>query len=238
MVPDFITLLANRTGSRGRRTWRLSSGDIGTVEEVAREYYMNERGFCGCLIDSACTYGGLLWILFHDILFHDNMQSHQPLCAQFYHTAERFYELHREQIESRLSEYQENREHVFDANLPRFLSHPFFNDPRSRIGRHHGSWTRRNASALRSFAIGAPEHNDIALIREVLRTSRRGVNTGWPDLVVWDRGKVMFAEVKSTDQLSDEQCDWIAAHAGSNEVEPIRVVEADSPETDDGHVRS
>jgi hypothetical protein len=201
------------------------SGKLGTVEEVAREYYLAKRGFKGCLIDSSCVYGGLLWVLFHDILFHNNLNSRQPLCAQVFHTPLRFYERHKDAIEQRLMDYQRSRENMFDRQMRLFLSHPLFCDSNSKLAKHSGSWIRRNELELREFATMSVEHGQEALIREILVTSHKGLNGGWPDLIAWSETSLIFAEVKSADELSSVQCRWIAEHEEQYRIEIIRVLD-------------
>ena len=201
------------------------SGNVGTVEEVAREYYLGPRRFRDCLIDTACVYGGLCWLLFHDILFHDNLNSGQPLCAQFYHTPQRFYERHRNVIETRLAEYMSDPGGVFDRQMTCFRSHPFFRDPRSKIAAYSGTWLLKNDSHLRAFATMSVEHAQDALIRETMLNSVKGRNAGWPDLVAWSERSIVFAEVKSSDELSASQRSWIADHQDGYAIELIRVIE-------------
>ena len=219
---------AVRNCSKARKSWRFSSGKLGTVEEVAREYYLNERGFMGCLIDSACVYGALSWVIFHDILFHDNLNSRQPLCALFFHTPQRFYERHKDVVEQRLKEYQRSREDMFDRQMRQFHTHPFFCDSRSKIAKHSGAWLMRNESVLRDFATMSAEHGQEALIREIMVTSHKGRNAGWPDLVAWSGNSLVFAEVKSTDELSREQRRWIADHEEKYRIELLRVLDGKS----------
>ncbi len=223
---DVHEIQADKAGTKGRKSWCCSDGRLGTVEEVAGEYYVNERGFTGCLIDSACVYGGLSWIIFHDILFHDDLNSRQPLCSLFFHTPERFCEKHKDEIEQRLMEYQRNRGDVFDRQMRRLLGHPFFCDAQSQIAQHSGTWLRRNESALRSFAINSVEHEQEALIREIMLTCHKGRNVGWPDLVAWSQDSLLFAEVKSTDGLSNKQGRWIAEHEENYRIEVVRVLPA------------
>ena len=153
------------------------SGKLGTVEEVAREYYLENRGFMGCLIDSACVYGGLSWVLFHDILFHDNLNSRQPLCALFFHTPQRFYERHKGVIEQRLMDYQRSREDIYDRQIGHLHSHPFFCDPNSKIAKHTGAWLMRNESALRDFDTMSAEHGQEALVREIFWDRCQSLNS-------------------------------------------------------------
>lgn len=221
---ETIEIHAQRNGTKARKSWICPSGRIGTVEELAREYYVGERGFTDCLIDSACVYGGLLWILFHDILFHDNLGSRQPLCTQFLHTPRRFYDRHRNTIELRLEEYQDDREGMFSEKLAEYCAHPFFCDPKSKIAKYHGSWLMRNQSALRNFACTSVEHGQESLIRETMVTSHKGKNKGWPDLVAWSKESLVFAEVKSTDELSDEQLLWISDHKSKIRIELVRIL--------------
>jgi len=216
---------AIRNGTRARRSWMCPSGKLGTVEDVAREYYLDNRGFKGCLIDSACVYGGLSWVLFHDILFHDNLNSRQSLCALFFHTPQRFYERHKGVIEQRLMDYQRSREDIYDRQIGHLHSHPFFCDPNSKIAKHSGAWLMRNETALRNFVTMSVEHGQEAFVREILVTSHKGRNSGWPDLVVWSENSLVFAEVKSTDELSSEQHRWIADHETKYRIELIRVID-------------
>ena len=219
---------AVRNGTHVRRSWMCPTGKLATVEEVARQYYLGDRGFEGCLIDSSCVYGGLLWVLFHDILFHNNLNSRQPLCTQFYHTPQRFYERHKDVIEQRLIDYQRSREDMFDRQMRYFRSHPLFCDSISKIAKHSGAWTRRNESDLRDFSTKSVEHGQETLIREILVTSHKGLNAGWPDLVAWSKNSIVFAEVKSTDELSSAQRRWITDHENKYRIELIRVTDGKS----------
>lgn len=135
---DEICLTAVKEADKGRKIWRSLDGHLVTVEEVAQSYYVRERGYNNCLIDTACLYGGLSWLLFHEILFHNNLSSKQPLCTQYFHTPKRFYERHQNTIEEKLLEYSSNRPAVFDRQLETFLNHPFFSDSKSKIAPYHG----------------------------------------------------------------------------------------------------
>lgn len=223
-MTEYIEIRAVRKDTKSRISWVTQSGKLGTVEEIARDYYLTERGFTGCFIDSACVYGGLLWTLFHDILFHDNLNSRQPLCAQYYHTPQHFYEKHKSVIEQRLKEYKQNREDHFVRKFRDFCSHPFFCDPKSNIPRYSGSWLRRNSSELRDFVSNSIEHSQEDLIREMIIGSYKGKNAGWPDLLAWSNTSLLFAEVKSTDELSCKQLSWIANHEEEYTIELVRVV--------------
>jgi hypothetical protein len=86
----------------------------------------------------------------------------------------------------------------------------------------------RNSSVLADFASMSVEHGQEELIREIIRTSTRGRNAGWPDLVAWSETALVFAEVKSTDNLSDAQYRWIADHRGTVNIEIIRVIDGQS----------
>lgn len=221
-------IFAVRKSSHSRKSWICSNGKLGTVEEVARDHYVGTRGFRDCLIDSACVYGGLAWMLFHDILFHNNVRCRQPLCSLYLHTPKKFFERHGDVIEERLAEYRSDRSSVFARQMLNFRSHPFFTDPASRIAKYHGSWMIRNCSALADFASMSVEHGQEELIREIIRTSTLGRNAGWPDLVAWSETALVFAEVKSTDSLSDDQYRWIADHQGTVNIEIIRVIDGQS----------
>jgi hypothetical protein len=221
-------IFAVRKNSHSRKSWVCSNGRLGTVEEVGRDYYIGIRGFRDCLIDSACVYGGLAWILFHDILFHDNLSCKQPLCSLYLYTPEKFFERHETVIEERLAEYRENRSAVFARKFYNFCNHPFFTDPQSKIAKYHGAWMNRNRSELADFASMSAEHEQEELIREIIKTSMRGRNAGWPDLVAWNETDLVFAEVKSTDSLSDAQHQWIADHEDKVNIELVRIIENDS----------
>ena len=192
-------IFAVRKSSHSRKSWICSNGKLGTVEEVARDHYVGTRGFRDCLIDSACVYGGLAWMLFHDILIHNNVRCRQPLCSLYLHTPKKFFERHGDVIEERLAEYRSDRSSVFARQMLNFRSHPFFTDPASRIAKYHGSWMIRNCSALADFASMSVEHGQEELIREIIRTSTRGRNAGWPDLVAWSETALVFAEGKIED---------------------------------------
>lgn len=225
------TIYAIRKNERTRKAWMCSSGQIGTVEEIAREYYLTTRGFSDCLIDTACVYGGLTWLLLHDILFHDNLNGQQPLCSLYLHTPQRFYERHRDVIESRLDEYKADRGGVFTRQMRRFRSHPFFCDPRSKVARYSGAWLMRNESVLRDFAVMSVDHGQEALVREIILTGTKGRNAGWPDLIAWSAHRLVFAEVKSTDKLSDAQHRWITSHQDAFNIELIQVIEKGANKT-------
>lgn len=196
-----------------RKSWLCSDGNLGTVEEVAREYYINNRGFKECLIDSACVYGGLSWLLFHDILFHDNWNARQPLSNLYYYTPQRFYEKYEETIELRFKEFQLDSENVFDRQMQIYKKHPFFCDPQSKIPRHNVEWFVKNEKNLSDFIALSVEHNQVSLIREILIKSYKGRNAGWPDLVAWSETSLVFVEVKSSDKLSNEQRRWMSDHS-------------------------
>ena len=220
---DIIEIHAVRKSTKTRKSWVCPNGKLGTVEELVQEYYLQERAFTGCLIDSACVYGGLSWLLFHDLLFHDNLNSMQPLCTLFLHTPRRFCERHKDVIEQRLMEYQRSREDIFDRQMREFCNHQFFCDPHSKIAKHSGTWLRRNKSVLRDFVIHSIEHGQEDLIREIMITSHKGHNAGWPDLVVWSSKSLVFSEVKSKDKLSSEQLSWIANHKEKYQIELVQV---------------
>ncbi len=224
MIEEHMIYAVRKSG-RTRKAWMCPSGQIGTVEEVAREYYVTTRGFNDCLIDTACVYGGLAWLLLHDILFHDNLNSQQPLCSLYLHTPQRFYERHRDMIESRLDEYKADRGGVFTRQMQRFRNHPFFCDPQSRIAPHSGAWLIRNDSALRDFVVMSVDHGQEALVREIILTGTKGRNAGWPDLVAWSTHTLVFAEVKSTDSLSGAQLRWMANHQRAFRIELIHVLD-------------
>jgi len=222
-----IEIPAIRENGKNRKSCVCPSGKIGTVEELVREYYLQERAFTGCLIDSACVYGGLLWALFHDLLFHDNLNSRQPLCKQYLYTPQRFYERHKDVIEKRLEEYRHNRGDVFDRHLHKFLNHPFFCDPKSKISKYSGSWLMRNHSELRDFVAQSIEHYQEDLIREMIVTSHMGLNAGWPDLVAWNSESLIFSEVKSsTDKLNSDQINWIESHKEKYQIELVKVFDS------------
>ena len=208
---------------RTRKSWLCSNGELGTVEEVARDFYIYKRGFKDCLIDSACVYGGLAWLLFHDILFHNNLNCKQPLCSLYLYTPEKFFKRYETVIEERLAEYIENRNAVFTRQISNFYNHPFFTDPKSQIPKYYYTWMKRNHSALADFVSMSVEHGDDELIREITKTSRKGRNAGWPDLVAWSETDLLFAEVKSTDKLSVAQRNWMSKHEGKFNIELIRI---------------
>jgi len=219
-----IEISAVRKKRKTRKSWVCPSGKIGIVEELVQEYYLQERAFTGCLIDTACVYGGLLWVLFFDILFHNNLNSMQPLCRQYLRTPQRFYEKHKDVIEQRLEEYKHNRGDVFDRQIRNFFNHPFFSDPESKIAESSGSWLKRNQKDLRTFIIQSKEHCQEDLIREMIVNSHMGRNAGWPDLVAWNSKSLLFAEVKSTDKLSSIQLKWIEKHKEKYQIELVRVL--------------
>lgn len=221
-------LFAIRRNLRGRKSWVCPNGKLGTVEEVVRNHYIDCRGFTDCLIDSACVYGGLTWMLFHDILFHSNIQRRQPLCISYLRSPQKFFERHHDLIEQRLTEYASNRKDVFDKRMLNFCNHPFFKAPESNIEKYHGAWMRRNRSGLGDFASMSVEHGQEELIRESIQTSTGGRNAGWPDLVAWSASDLVFVEVKSTDTLSDAQCQWISSHQDRFKVEIVRVIDRKS----------
>ena len=127
-------------------------------------------------------------------------------------------------IEQRLKEYQQNREEIFDRKIREFCNHPFFCDPNSKIAKYSGVWLRRNQSELRDFITNSLEHNQEDLIREMIIDSHKGQNTGWPDLVAWSNNSLVFAEVKSQDELSSKQHNWIANHKEKYKIELVRVL--------------
>lgn len=124
---------------------------------------------------------------------------------------------------------------VFDRQMICLRSHPFFRDSRSRIAAYSGTWLLRNDSHLRAFATMSVEHAQDALIRETLLGSVKGRNAGWPDLVAWSEKSIVFAEVKSSDELSASQCRWIADHQDGYTIELIRVSKetSNNPDADD-----
>ena len=213
--------LADRTT---RRSWIYLSGQPGTVEEITREYYLRERKFSDCLIDSACVYGGLAWVLFHDILFHNNLNSKQPLCSLFLNKPQDFYDKHRIFIEEKLIDFHRHPNEVFDDGVSRFCSHRFFCDSTSKIAEYYGEWIKRNKLSLRDVAVVSAKHNLEFLIREIIVKSNKGRNRGWPDLVVWSTDEIIFAEVKSSDKLSREQILWISEHNEKITTELVWVV--------------
>ena len=221
-------IFAVRKDSRSRKSWVCPTGKLGTVEELVRYHYVDTRGFSDCLIDSACVYGGLAWMLFHDILFHSNIQCRQPLCSSYLHTPMKFFARHRDLIDERLTEYRNNRSEVFDRQMLSFCRHPFFTNPESKIAKYHGAWMIRNCSQLAGFASMSVEHGQEELIREIIQTSTRGRNAGWPDLVAWSKTRIVFAEVKSSDSLSDAQCRWISNHQDRFNIEIVRVIDRQS----------
>jgi hypothetical protein len=222
-----IEIGAIRKNGKNRKSWVCPSGKMGTVEELVQEYYMRERAFAGCFIDSACVYGGLLWALFHDVLFHDNLNERQPLCKQYLYQPQRFYKRHKDAIEQRLEEYRCNRGDIFDRQLQKFLNHPFFCDPRSKIFKYSGSWLIRNHSELRDFVTHSIEHYQEDLIREMIVNSHMGLNAGWPDLVAWNSKSLIFSEVKSsTDKLNSNQISWIENHEEKYQIELVRVLDS------------
>lgn len=221
-------VFAVRKTSRARKSWVCPDGRLGTVEEVVRHHYIDCRGFTDCLVDSACVYGGLTWMLFHDILFHSNTQCRQPLCTAYLRTPQKFFERHRDLIEQRLIEYRCNRNSVFDSQMKKFRNHPFFTEPESTIAKYHGAWMMRNDGRLGDFASKSVEHGQEELIREIIQTSTGGRNAGWPDLAAWSKSDLVFVEVKSTDRLSDAQCRWISSHQDRFNVEIVRVIDRKS----------
>jgi hypothetical protein len=68
-----------------------------------------------------------------------------------------------------------------------------------------------------------PEHDIEALLRETIISTRKGLNPGWPDLVVWNEKSLLFAEIKSEDEVSETQERWIQAHRPQYKVEVLRV---------------
>lgn len=209
--------------AKGRHCWPLADGSSGTVEEVAREYYLTERGFSHGLLDAACVYGGLLWVFFCDILFHDNLDAKQPLRTLFFHTPARGYDRYKTEIEDRLALVRKDRVALFEEWFPRFVNHKLFCDPASNICAYFGSWARRNEAGLRQFVESAPEHNLDGLVREILLDSEKGKSAGWPDLVLWNEESLLFAEVKWRDAVSEAQKKWIRAHEKQHTVEIVRV---------------
>jgi hypothetical protein len=218
-----LTIEAEKHPVQSRRCWARRGLPLQTVEEVVQDHLLSDRGFDHCIIDSSCAYGGLLWILLHDRLFHGNLSSRQPLKAAFYRAAPVFYATNQAAIEGRLEEFRLARQEVFDRQASLFLSHPLFTDPQSQVPRSSGSSVRRNLEDLRALATSSPEHDDISLIREALLSARHGLNTGWPDLIAWNRRELLFVEVKSTDKLSRPQTEWIQSHEPRYGIELIRV---------------
>jgi hypothetical protein len=227
-MSDNVTIFRHRTDTRSRRSWLRNDGTIGTVEEVVRDYYLHERGFVGGLVDTGCVYGGLLWVLFHDVLFHEGTTTgNSPLRSLFYHQPQRGYERYRDLFETRLVSFSRDRTRVFRDSFARFTIHPSISRRDGDAQRYFGSWTIRNKAGLVSFVETAPEHGMEDLIREVLTTSTKGVNRGWPDIVVWNQSALLFSEVKAQDELSQPQIDWIAAHGKSHRIELVRVLRID-----------
>lgn len=219
----FIELTGQRIEAPARKCWLRDDGSLVTVEEFVGTYYVTERHFNDYLVDTACVYGGLLWVLFHDLLFHTNVTSHHPFRRLFYSQPRQGYLRYQETIEDRLAQFATNRPLYLQESFQRFHVHPLFEDPSSRIPQHFGSWARRHERALMNFCLTAPEHGMENLIRECLITSSHGVNRGWPDLVTWDAGRLIFAEVKARDQLSPEQVTWIYHHCNKLTIELVRV---------------
>ena len=82
----------------------------------------------------------------------------------------------------------------------------------------------RNHSELRAFITQSIEHCQEDLIRELIVTSRKGRNAGWPDLVAWNSESLVFSEVKSsTDKLSSDQLSWIEKHKEKYQLELVKV---------------
>ena len=167
-------------------------------------------------------------MLFHDILFHNNIKCRQPLCTSYLRAPQNFFERNHDLIEQRLTEYRSNRKDVFAKQMLSFSNHPFFKDSESKIGKYHGAWMIRNSSRLGDFASMSVEHGQEALMREIIQTSKGGRNAGWPDLVAWSKSDLVFVEVKSTDRLSDAQCRWISTHQDRFNVEIVRVIDRKS----------
>jgi len=55
--------------------------------------------------------------------------------------------------------------------------------------------------------------------------SQKGKNAGWPDLIAWSSSSLVFAEVKSSDDLRKEQIIWIANHKEKYKIELVRVLD-------------
>ena len=225
---ETIEINAVKTLAKTRRSWLCPSGKLGTVEELSREYYIGERGYTDCLIDTACVYGGLMWVLFHDMIFHDNLNSKQPLCRQFLNSPKKFYEINKNTIERRLLEYQNDRKFVFEQKLQQYCAHPFFCDPKSKIAKYHGNWLMKNKTKLKDFISLSVEHSQESFVREIFITSNKGRNKGWPDLVAWSSKSLVFAEVKSTDKLSTEQRAWISDHENNFRIELVKILNSKS----------
>jgi hypothetical protein len=210
-----------------RVRWILASGSLGPVEALAREYYLNERGFrCG-ILKTDCLYGSIVWVLFHELIFHNNLHCVQPLRPAYRHDAQRFCEEHRDEIETKLDTYRRGRLGTFNEQYPRMCNHKLFTDPRTRVHQWCGSWVREHTDEVRQYLSSSPDHDQERLLWETLSTARNGLNEGWPDLVVWRPDDLLFVEVKGPgDVLSPAQRDWLAQHDGAYRTELLRVVAA------------
>lgn len=223
ITSNCIELSGQYIDAPSRACWLRTDGVPVTVEEFVGEYYVHQRRFRHWLLDASCVYGGLLWVLFHDLLFHDNPSARHPLRRLFYFQPRTGYERYREVIEGRLVAFARNRSPVLQDAFRHFHAHPLFRDPASRLPHYFGSWARRNEEELIEFCRTAPEHGMEDLVREILLTSFHGVNRGWPDLVVWDVDHLVFAEVKTSDRLSPAQTRWIQQHRDSLTIELVHV---------------
>ncbi len=193
------------------------------VEDFVGEYYLIERNFDYYLLNSACVYGGLLWVLFHDILFHNNLEYSHPLQSLFYYKPYQGYLRFKEKFESRLIEFSKNRYSFLQNSYQSFYQHPLFKNESGNRSQYYGKWLIQNENMLLEFCKLAPEHGMEDLIREILITSYHGVNKGWPDLVVWNKDHIIFAEVKVEDNLSSSQITWLKDHFDLHKIELIRV---------------
>lgn len=194
-----------------------------TVEEFVGAYYLENRHCDHYLIDTSCVYGGLLWVLFHDLLFHTNIAARYPLRRLFYSQPRQGYTRYQEIIEDRLTQFATNRPSYLQEAYRRFNAHPLFQYPSSQVPVYVGSWARRHEQALVHFCRTGPDHGMEDLIRDILLTSSHGVNRGWPDLVVWSADQIIFAEVKTNDQLSPTQVTWFCEHCEQLTLELVRV---------------
>lgn len=226
MMNSFIVITGQRVAAPTRKCWMRRDGSLATVEEIVGEHYLVERGFDHYLTDTSCVYGGLLWVLFSDLLFHTNVAARNPLRRLFYYQPGNGYARYRDGIEERLSAFAAERVSCLRESYIRFYAHPLFADAQSQVSGHFGAWARYHEEALITFCRTAPEHGMEDLIRECLLTSSRGVNRGWPDLVIWRTDRLVFTEVKARDKLSAAQTDWIQQHCDVHAVELVRVMEA------------
>ena len=164
--PEIIILRSQKSGRTTRKRWLLNDDSLGTVEEAAREYYLNKRGYEHGIIDSSCLYGGIAWVVFHDIIFHDNFACRQPLRTDFYHRGQLGYARHRRKIEARLAKFRGDRPDIFDQLYEGFLAHPLFTNPRSKVSTWSGSWVKSHTDEVRIFLRTAPDHDIEELFRK------------------------------------------------------------------------